>query len=885
METLIDAILDTDSPTLFYCLSYSGIDLNWPLENSSWLDLSLCLAARRPGCGQRYMPLARLTIPVSEAVQFLCHGCTLSSSAIKKFLNRQQTTKLLRPILELVTNIDSYNFDLRGLLSWHRTKVISAVKKLVKPIPSVNWLIATFGTSEAEFVLTASTYFFSNIPCSRETIQHLVSLFIGDDRGRSLISVGTFGEIAPIIGPSKWQCSIPLFWKFLKVKLESDDLEMAALDTVLNRFRGNLFMSKEDTLRFLYIGFFQCLNRTSFERYTLSTGTFGKVSEHLNSLKNAKIDGILSSSLDSAFKQRMETYFNKTDFLTQHTVCASLDVPDEQILGYSLSEATGIKAWIGQSRELATFLGEIRETLPFMCLSEDLSGLLTLASASEYPLGSSPEDSAQMTFLSTLGRFPVFRTEFNGSHYFSLMIHDTLEAHWRSSIHFGSELVGEFLNRRHQRLQRHTELKTQRPSATSDPGHIECQISGDDGCEFYMDEELLTKLIFYDDPPQASNIGQQLFISRHEIFNPHIPVFNLVLDFDLEHTSHTRMPSLHTLLRVCQLLRGEILDALELLGHVDKETHYVLFFKSTCPPLPVEVENTEDLYCTCQEKLGLRIITQLPPGVVLVGSETVIGLVKVINRLIKLNSEICDIFPQIRREVGPFDLGVYHSGRSIRIPHTFKVTSGQRPSKQLRILVTLPPKGSFHEYLRRCLTLSCLLHHGQLLPDKALNQRLIFKVIDRSEDFLERKSVEHLPRACNDIPARIEGVTGQDLVAWITDYVWPDILRSIRLHLQDDRVAQFQNVFFEPGGGNIVVVKPRRGRYFSCLNYSHKNKAQTVRIFLALHSTNSNVITITLMSQCFSSKCNSNRSTPHFSIVKELVSTEAQTTSEAAEKD
>lgn len=386
--------------------------------------------------------------------------------------------------------------------------------------------------------------------------------------------------------------------------------------------------------------------------------------------------------------------------------------------------------------------------------------------------------------------------------------------------------------------------------------------------------------MFYDDPPQATNIGQQLFISRHEIFNPHLPVFNLVLDFDLEHTNHTRMSSLHILLRLCHLLRGEILDALNLLGHVDKETHYVLFFKSTCPPLPVEVENMEDLFCTCQEKLGLRIITQLPKGVALAGSEAVIGLVKVINRLIKLNSEICGLFPQIRGETGPFDVGVYHAGRSIRIPHTYKVASGQKPSKQLRILVILPPKGEVSEYLTRCITLSHLLHHGHPLAENPGIQRIIFRVTDTSEDFLERKSVEHLPRPCHNISAKIEGVTGKDLLSWITECVWPDILRSIRLHLQDDRVAQFQNILFEPGGGNIVVVKPRKGRYFSCLNYSHKNKAQTVRIFLALHSTNSSVITITLMSQCFSSKCNNNRSTPHFSIVKDLASTDPHTPEE-----
>lgn len=889
VETLIDGILGTDSPTPLYCLCHTAGDLRLHGQNTDLVDLDLCLPAKRPGCGERCLPLARLRMPLLATMAFLCDGDHLSAARMHEFLNRYFTAKIFRPVLELVTTIDSPAFDFRGLLSWHRTKVISTIKKLVRPIPSVNWLIATFGTWEAEFILTTTEYFFSAVPCSRETLQHLATLFIGDTRGRSLVSVGSFFDLCLLVGRSPWQANVPHFGEFLTAKLEADDREIVALDGVLDRFRGTLFMSKQDTLRFLYIGFFQCLNRITFEKYTRATDSLEKVRCHLEKLKAGKGSEILSAALDADFKQRMETYYNKTDFLAQHTRCYSLVASASALQGYSLSKSTGMRAWSGQHRDLVSFLETVSDNFPFLGLTRDLSGLLALAAlprdyrelhqAGPTPSQIAPGDQcAQDMFLSAVGRFPVFRTEFNGGHYFSLMIEDALESHWLKTIHVAGEAIGAFLDRQEQELSSDNFIFPKYHSTASATGLIEDERSSGSLLKT-VDEELLTQLIFYDEPPQITDIRQQLLVSRHEFFNSRLPVFNLVLDFDLDHIAETRMPTLSRLLRLCHLLRDEVLDALELLGPVDRRTHYVLFFKSTCPPLPPDVQNTDGLFCTCQEKLGLRIITRLPPGRVLAGTDCVIGIVKVINRLIRLNAEICKLYPQIKKDSGPLDVGIYHSGRSIRLPNTFKVTAtAARVSKQLRILVVLPPEGSFIEYLRRCVTLSYLLHHGTPQPDeKEKELEVFFRVVDTSEDFLEQKSIEHLPRPCEDIPARIEAVRGHNVLVWITECAWPAVFRSMRQHLQNDKTVQFQNVNFELGGRNIVILKPRKGRYFSCLNYQHKNKAQTVRFFLALHSTNSNTITVTLMSQCFSSKCNNNRSTPHFSIVQELSSTEEST--------
>lgn len=743
-----------------------------------------------------------------------------------------------RPLIDLVTCHDSTNeeYDIIGCLSWHRTKIIGMLRKLSKPTPSANWLISTFGPTEADYVLSSAAYFFSDRIRTRETVHHLAGLFTSE-RGWSLVSVTSLGELSHVYGSSQWLERVPDFLLFLTLKLDLDDREAARLDSAIDEHRGQLIMSKRETIRYIYLSFYQCLNRESFEKYTALSNDIEKVERCLADTDRGQY--ILSSFLDEEFRTRMKTYYNKVGFLNNYVNVRCLEAEGSDIPCYTLNASEVIKAWIGQSHEMTSFLTQVRELFPLSGIGQDLSGLLLFSTCHNWPLHNS-DRCPQETFLNQRGWFPVYRSEQMGANYFITMVEDSIEHHW-------AKMITRLEQVPHQVSAEGEEAS---PATSPDELHTVSLI--------YNNEVLVS--------PQTS-WADKLVFSRHEYFNARLPVYNLVLDFDLPLNEDTKMPPLSKIIRLCREIRKEIIDSLRILGEVD-DSHYVLFFKSSCPPLPSEVENDECLFCTCSEKLGLRIVCPLPRDVAFAGGGAVTGLVKIINRLVKMNAEICSLFPSIKGENGPFDLGIYSGGRCIRLPNTFKGSGAHNFQKLLKILVILPAGGTIDEYMYRCTHLEYLLHHAK--PRNhctgGKNLRLVYEVVDSSEDFLELKTIQQLPKQCKDVVGRIESQNGTDLIDWISERVWPDILKCIKLYLREDKILQFSNVRFERGINNIVIVKPHRGKNFSCINFNHKNKAQAVRIFLVLHLTNYETVTTTFMSQCFSSKCSNNRSTAHFSV-------------------
>ncbi len=90
-----------------------------------------------------------------------------------------------------------------------------------------------------------------------------------------------------------------------------------------------------------------------------------------------------------------------------------------------------------------------------------------------------------------------------------------------------------------------------------------------------LPDTCLTRALSYTPVYYSQNsLSEQLFVSRHEYFNPRLPVCNLVLDLDLK----IKGPpwSLEEIYDLCRTVRREVLRLMRRLGPVSR-AHPVYF--------------------------------------------------------------------------------------------------------------------------------------------------------------------------------------------------------------------------------------------------------------------------------------------------------------------
>ncbi len=378
-----------------------------------------------------------------------------------------------------------------------------------------------------------------------------------------------------------------------------------------------------------------------------------------------------------------------------------------------------------------------------------------------------------------------------------------------------------------------------------------------------LPDTCLTRALSYTPVYYSQNsLSEQLFVSRHEYFNPRLPVCNLVLDLDLK----IKGPpwSLEEIYDLCRTVRREVLRLMRRLGPVSR-AHPVYFFKSACPP--ADPDNMEDVlpFCICTGKLGFRVITPLPRGHAIVGTSAVQGFVSVLQKLMGLTACLRRMRHKIKEIGAPlFDSGVYHAGRCIRLPHTYKVDRGGGLSRQLRLFVCHPEEEDKHSYVKNALNIQNLLHHSLHVGWPA-PKTFCYHIADDGRDYLIQRTRETLPPTVENVCAMIEGHLGLDLVAWVSSCIWPSLMSTLATAVPEDKFPQFLHVTFEQTGPNLVQVCHARGRNFACLRHTHRASSKNVRVFLVLYYT-SQAITVTFMSQCFAGRCGANQPTAHFSI-------------------
>lgn len=783
------------------------------------VKLVLCLPAKRPG-GPKCLPVFHLRMPTTDAVPFLFSGGALPVNDLPNWLCSKTMKQTFKPLLQVVLcqnkASSKITTEFKSQIYWFRAKFVMALRKLYKITSSPHWLITTLGQFEIPFILVSTFYFFEKHECTVETIYHLARLF-QQAKGKSLAAVNSYLELGTLFGASPWKMLVPGFTEFVYIKLAKDDFEVAELDKTINKFRGELLLSNQDLIHYIYLSFYQCYSRQNFLAYTYKTSP--------NHILQNQDQHILVTFIDEKFKHQMSTYYNKTTYLETHIQIHRVILP--HIAGYSLCFSTSphIQMWAGQSKEVHTLLQEVNRLCVGVNVSEDLQGLLDLAGLKASHPRNQDISKLWPIFLNTS---PLYRCEFLRNHFFTVVEKDNIHTVWKQNV------------------------------------HVPCFRDWTQVTE----KEITMNIRYPDIGFSLPTLKDQLTVSRHEYFNPRLPVFNLVLDLDLPVKGETQ--SFETIHTLCVELRKEVLDILSCLGKVPNN-HPVYFFKSSCPPVEWEaLTEYKDVFCHCPEKVGLRVITAMPESICLLGSHTVISLVKILNRVIKMNRKIQQLYPKITEISEPCDTGIYHKGRCVRLPHTFKVKETGSLFRLLKLLVCHPNPAEREKYVKEAFNLNNLLHHAtpETLPE---NITTIYNIVDVNQDFLASKTKEQLPQSLSNVVQRIEALSGKYILDWCRERAWPTVLHNIKTYLPTEKSAQFNHISFTHNGGNIVQIKAHQGSNFKCLNYNHKTKANTVRLFLLLFTNQDTKVVITLMSQCFANKCNNNVSMAHFSVLMDIL--------------
>nr|QRE02536.1 Primase subunit of helicase-primase complex [Otarine gammaherpesvirus 4] len=833
-ETIADILCGEPNSALFYSVvhnCYFSSDEMPPI-----VAIDLRLPARRPGCGERSLRALRTCVSSQDAKEFLVHGKPLTAYTIWEGLDRRAAKETFHPVLEVLAcgSGNVTGTTLRSQIHWQRSKFVAAIRRLFRICASPHWMLTTFGAHESHFVLVAGHYFFSTCVCTVDTLMHIARLF-DQRRGRSLATITTLAELGVVYSTSVWISSIPAFVQYAQQKMNRDDEEMICVDDAVNAFRGKLTLSSCDLVQYIYLAFFQCMNKQTFLEYSLLTRP--------EKLHMVKIEPVLARAIDESFRSRMATYYNRDTYIGTHVHASSLPIT---ITGGYDPRAVGdtdhvyepgclvsmCSFWVGQATDVATMLTRVAREFPDAGITPDLRGLLCAgATFARNTTGLCSSVFMQDDGSGASGSLPVFRCEFLNKNYFALMRLDNIGTFWKSTISL--------------------------PSHWNTDADIVRGITYDERCF------------------SARSLVEQMCLSRHEYFNPALPVYNLVLDFDLK--MYGRALTLLEIIRLATLLRFDVLGVLRTLGHVDNN-HPVYFFKSACLPRDEFIyydNGCEPPFCTCTEKLGMRLVSPLPRGVALVGTAAIVALVNVLNRVVRMNAEIatiCSPDTTFADSSGPFDVGIYHRGRCVRLPHTYKVESCGRLVRLLKLFPCHPQDANRSEYLVAALRPWNLMHHSH--PDGWLPpSRVFYEVVDTDENFLRCKTLEQLPRAPADVVCRIESTCGGSALQWVTLMAWPRLYNTITSYLPDDVVHQFQSVAFDVVSQSLVKVRPQRGGNFRCLKFKHRGGSQTVRVFLLLHAAKSGNINVTFMTQCFADKCHNNRPMAHFTVSVPLSTT------------
>lgn len=458
----------------------------------------------------------------------------------------------------------------------------------------------------------------------------------------------------------------------------------------------------------------------------------------------------------------------------------------------------------------------------------------------------------------------------------------------------------------------------------ADKKHVFCSISSENWnkkmlpkdlikhipSEYISDEAITDTIWLTEDITPCSEVGEQLYRTRHELFNEHLPVFNFIGDVDLKLREDTCGIEKKFFFDLCRSIRKTLIEAWShIFPDIDKKSHPIFFFKSACQPVssvtPDDAEyDFEPQFCVCRKKLGMRIIIPLPRGTAVFGSATLKRLAKILDHTMSLDRELVRKLNTISHPGECFDTGIYNHARSVRMALMYKFDeNGILLQGRLNPIFIIPEhhQRDPREFILQQLSPKNLTHHAN--PHEVAIHEAIIQISDRAcsdadTDFLQtqanktaqktkchlgpliqshlkttenpHKSLDPSDLENDETPDDLEETEMDNIRTFAKKIAWPYLLSHVKKHYRPEIQEQLgAAAVFHPVGRNCVSVKRiqyGRSKDFRCLTRDHKTPQETVQVFMDIRGDSRQNVWVTLWSRCFTRKCKSNAKHTHVSV-------------------
>lgn len=806
--------------------------------------------------------------------QYISSDTPLPANAICGSLDLPSTRAIYEHLFD---NKEEKNEDLKCLVHFNKNSVLRYLNTVFLSPTSPSWFLSTYGTNEGTLLLTMSYYLFEKQYSTIQTTRDYTKCFT-QDPGRPLFTYINMRDFMIVMNKSPFRKRVEKFSNYAKSRNARDTRELQFVDTKINNFREESRLPADSCVYYVYLAYKTALNREKFIKYCDYVEYSDTIEDSQQCMRE---ENFLGRSLDDELISVMDTYFSVDGYFGSYIQIERVPLATPNTYrGYAWN--TSAPVTLGYFSNMVNIANSIKrlnttcDTL-FSPLPPTIGGFLKLCSSDRHLV--EQQTSAPVSRRNYLlndkktkiGPMPVFRIEMPDKRHVFCGIHSE---DWNKRL-----LPKDFIKN----------IPT----------------------EYISDEVTTNSIWFHEDIAAFHEIGEQLYRTRHEIFNEHLPVFNFIGDVDLKLREDIREISKHDFFELCRALRNTLIEAWShIFPNIDKDSHPIFFFKSACSTATTLADDQEfDIepkFCSCKKKLGLRIIIPFPSGTVIFGGTALKRLAKILDHTLSLDRNLVQKLNMISHPGECFDTGIYHHGRSIRMPLMYKLDDdGSILHSRLNPIFIVPKQYQRNpfDFILQQLRPENLTHHGNStnieikevivhISDKGCNdtesnflQTRANRVSNRQKPLLGPLIRTHLNV---DTQTEFESETEETDTCMVSDdndlceddirdiqifarkIAWPQILEHTRNHYREEIQEQLESatVFTTVGRNSVAVKRASCGRIkdFRCLVRDHRIPQETVQVFMDIRGDYRHNVWVTLWSRCFTRKCNSNAKQTHISI-------------------
>ncbi|AEV80920.1 helicase-primase primase subunit [Saimiriine betaherpesvirus 4] len=835
-----------------------------------------CLQTQKCHNSQRIATVFICNAERLNLMSYLTSRTPISTSTLIENLNEEETKLIYQHLFRTITTpvLGGEVREFKHLVYFHHQAILRYLNETFLTPTSPSWFLSIFGHTEGLLLLTMYYYLFEQQYSTIPTVEEYVRSFT-TNTGQIIPTHTSMNDFMTLLLSSNFKTRIPQFVDYAIKRNQRDYIELTNVDTQINSFRDRARLPDTICVHYIYLAYRTALCKNRLLKYRQVVAYDPEASTQCTSQPL-----FLGQHLVDDLLHVMNKYFSLDNFLNEYVEVHTLDTKHQlNLMGYQINDCENFVRFCGNITTVTRTIDKINTLTEsvFSPIERSLGGLLRICastrSACRYLTQNETENTFQKQYLfsSTLpchDPIPVYRIQLPGNkHLFCAVRQES----WSQTL-----FPPDFL--------RHLPKN--------------CQLS---------DEALTDALWLHDDGIADMRPEVQFYHTRHEIFNERLPVFNFIGDFDLRLRETVTNLSKTEVFDLCRGLRRVFVTVWKTLFPETNEANYpIYFFKSACRHLAFSegrdnhdehnLHPNSQVYCHCTEKLGMRIIAPFPQNTVVTQTSVLHAICQILNHAICLDPSLHQHLDTISHPENSLDAGIYHHGRSIRLPYMYKMMDDQGYLMQCRLLpLFIVPEAFRYDpliFIRAQLDLHNLLHHcpprfpGQEVstesPQRNTGTRILMDVRDKlcpkpGSNFIDTRSLDvtrYRRRALSEVIAHHIGTdeTTPDLLQnLISRRVWPPILHHLTQHYPPDISAQFlqDEIVFDLSNLQCISVKKQQGhrlKDFRCLNRVHRNPQETVQVFIDLKPDRCYSLWTTLWSRCFTNKCHSNAKNVHISV-------------------